>query len=178
VADRAVVEPSRFPTTVGILLSCAVALHIGALADGLFGKAAAGSALFITGQFLIALSLLRLYNGKWIIQDIRMFFWIFMFLYGAALPGVVLLGYAGSVPGIAGAGFMYGTAFLGFNLVQWWYRQPFHDIPEHVFARLKPTWVNVGIMIAAFIIVIVYAISRGVSIGLTIDRGQRGYLNT
>jgi oligosaccharide repeat unit polymerase len=73
---------------------------------------------------------------------------------------------------------MYGTAFLGFNLVQWWYKQPFHDIPEHVFARLKPTWANVAIMIAAFVVVIAYAFSRGVSIGLTIDRGQRGYLNT
>jgi hypothetical protein len=178
VLERANINPSRFPSGVGILLSIAVALHIFAIANGLTGRPVNGSALFITGQFLISLALLRLYNGKWIIQDIRVFFAIFLFLYGGALPLVVLFGLAGTVPGIAASGYMYATAFAGFNLVQWWYKQPFHDIPAHVFARIRPNYVNVALLVIAFIVIVSYAYARGVSLSLSIDRGQRGYLNT
>jgi hypothetical protein len=178
VAEAVTAKESRFPTFVGVLLSAAVALHVAALGQALLGRPVNGAALFLTGQFIITLSLLRLYNGKWIIQDIRLFFALFLFLYGGALPLVVALGFAGAVDGIAGAGYMYGTAFLGFNLVQWWYRQPFHDIPPAVFARIKPTYLNLAILIGAFVLVIGYAVARGVSISFTIDRGQRGWLNT
>jgi len=159
VAEPRAIESARFPTAVGILLSLAAALHVLAVSSSLLGKPVAGGTWFLTGQFLVTLSLLRLYNGKWVIQDIRMLFAIFLFLYGGALPLVIVSGNAGAVPGVAGAAFMYGTAFLGFNLVQWWYRQPFHDVPQDVFNRIRPTYVNLAIMIAAFMIVIAYAVS-------------------
>ena len=162
----------------GVLLACSVALHIAALVQGLFGRPVDSAALFVTGQFLISLALLRLYDGRWVIQDIRLFFTLFLFLYGAALPLVVLFGVAQPVRGIAGAGFMYGTAFVGFNLVQWWYKQPFKDIPRAVFRRIAPSPLNIIVLGVAFLAVIAYAFSRGVSIGLKIDRGQTQFLGT
>lgn len=177
MAETATVDRPRFPTGVGILLAVAVALHVASLGEA-FGKPVSSAALFITGQFAIAMALLRLYNGKWVIQDIRVFFAIFLFLYGGALPLVVMFGAAGAIAGIAGSGFMYGTAFVAFNLVQWWYRQPFHDIPPSVFARIRPTYTNVIMFILAFMVVIAYAISRGVEVSLTINRGGAGLLGT
>jgi hypothetical protein len=106
-----------FPRTPAILLAFAVALHVAALVEGLFGRRVDSAAFFVTGQFLISLTLLRLYDGRWAIQDIRLFFALFLFLYGAALPLIVLFGVAQPVAGIAGAGYMYGTASVVFNPV-------------------------------------------------------------
>jgi oligosaccharide repeat unit polymerase len=167
-----------FPTTPGVLLAFSVALHIGALVEGILGRRVDSAAYFITGQFLISLSLLRLYDGRWALQDIRLFFSLFLFLYGAALPLIVLFGVAQPVPGIAGAGYMYGTAFVGFNLVQWWYKQPFIDVPPEVFRRTAPSPLNLILLALALLAVIGYAFSRGVSIGLKIDRGQTQFLGT
>jgi oligosaccharide repeat unit polymerase len=167
-----------FPTTPGILLAFSVALHIAALVEGLLGRRVDSAAFFITGQFLISLSLLRLYDGRWALQDIRLFFSLFFFLYGAALPLIILFGVAQPVPGVAGAGYMYGTAFVAFNLVQWWYRQPFVDVPSEVFRRIRPSPLNLILLAFALLAVIGYAMSRGVSIGLKIDRGQTQFLGT
>jgi oligosaccharide repeat unit polymerase len=155
-----------------------VALHVAALVEGLFGRRVDSAAFFVTGQFLISLTLLRLYDGRWAIQDIRLFFALFLFLYGAALPLIVLFGVAQPVAGIAGAGYMYGTAFVAFNLVQWWYKEPFRDIPREVFERVAPSPLNIIVLGFAFLAVIMYAFSRGVSIGLRIDRGQTQFLGT
>jgi oligosaccharide repeat unit polymerase len=167
-----------FPRTPGVLLAFAVALHLGALVEGLFGRSVVSAAYFVTGEFLVSLTLLRLYDGRWAIQDIRLFFALFLFLYGAALPLIVLFGVAQPVPGIAGAGYMYGSAFVAFNLVQWWYKQPFRDIPREVFQRVAPSPLNIIVLGFAFLAVIGYAFSRGVSIGLKIDRGQTQFLGT
>jgi len=167
-----------FPTTPGILLAFSVALHIAALVEGILGRRVDSAAFFITGQFLISLSLLRLYDGRWALQDIRLFFSLFFFLYGAALPLIILFGVAQPVPGVAGAGYMYGTAFVGFNLVQWWYKQPFIDVPSEVFRRVTPSPLNLILLAFALLAVIGYAMSRGVSIGLKIDRGQTQFLGT
>jgi oligosaccharide repeat unit polymerase len=167
-----------FPRTPAILLAFAVALHVAALVEGLFGRRVDSAAFFVTGQFLISLTLLRLYDGRWAIQDIRLFFALFLFLYGAALPLIVLFGVAQPVAGIAGAGYMYGTGFVAFNLVQWWYKEPFRDIPREVFERVAPSPLNIIVLGFAFLAVIMYAFSRGVSIGLRIDRGQTQFLGT
>ena len=168
----------RFPTTPGILLAISIGLHAGALIEGLLGRRVDGAALFVTGQFLISLALLRLYDGRWAIQDIRLFFALFLFLYGAALPLTVLFGVVQPVTGIAGAGYMCGTAFVAFNLVQWWYKQPFIDVPREVFRRMAPSPLNIIVLVIALLAVIGYAFSRGVSIGLKIDRGQTQFLGT
>ena len=167
-----------FPRTPAVLLAFALALHVAALVEGLLGPPVDSAAYFVTGQFLVSLALLRLYDGRWAIQDIRLFFALFLFLYGAALPLIVLFGVAQPVPGIAGAGYMYGTAFLAFNLVQWWYKQPFRDIPREVFRRVAPSPLNIIVLGFAFLAVIAYAFSRGVTIGLRIDRGQTQFLGT
>jgi oligosaccharide repeat unit polymerase len=73
---------------------------------------------------------------------------------------------------------MYGTAFAAFNLVQWWYKQPFRDIPAEVFKRIAPSPLNIIVLGFAFLAVIAYAFSRGVQIGLKIDRGQTQFLGT
>jgi hypothetical protein len=115
---------------VGILLGVAVSLHLAAAIELGLGTMLAAATWFLVGQFAVSVALLRLYDGKWMFQDIRLFLVVFLFLYGATLPLVVISGLGGNQPGLAGAAFMYGTAFLGFNLVQWWYRQPFHDVPR------------------------------------------------
>ena len=167
-----------FPKAPGILLAVSLALHIGALIEGLLGRSVDSAAFFVTGQFALSLALLRLYDGRWAIQDIRLFFAIFLFLYGGALPLIVLFGVAQPVGGIGAAGYMYGTAFVGFNLVQWWYKQPFRDVPKEVFRRFAPSPLNIIILVLAFLAVIAYAFSRGVEIGLKIDRGQTQFLGT
>ncbi|HEX6573625.1 MAG TPA: hypothetical protein VF042_01525 [Gemmatimonadaceae bacterium] len=168
----------RFPLGPGLLLAVAVALHLASLVDALVGRPVDCAALFVTGQFAITLALLRLYNGRWVIQDIRLFFAIFLFLYGATLPLVILFDVAQPVVGLAGSAYMYGTAFLGFNLVQWWYKQPFRDISREVFDRIVPSPLNIVILVLGFIAVIGYAVSRGVTLGFTIDRNQNLYLGT
>jgi hypothetical protein len=167
-----------FPTAAGIALAISVALHLAAVVEGVLGRLVDAGALFVTAQFFLSLGLLRLYDGKWVIQDIRLFFAIFLFLYGATLPLAVMFGVAGDIPGIGGATLMYGTAFVAFNLVQWWYRQPWHDIPPEVFRRIRPTIGNGIVLSLAFLFVIGYAVSRGVQIGLTIDRSQVRFLGT
>jgi oligosaccharide repeat unit polymerase len=167
-----------FPTGPGILLGISISLHLAALIEGVLGRAVDSSALFLGGQFALSLALLRLYNGRWVLQDIRLFFALFLFLYGAMLPLVVFFGIGGVVNGIAGAGFMYGTAFVGFNLVQWWYKQPFEDISLTAFKRIAPSPLNAMILVGAYLFVVAYAISRGVQVGLRIDRGQTQFLGT
>src|SRR5678815_6051730 len=132
-----------FPMGPGILLAMAVGLNVASVVQAILGRPIDGAALFVTGQFLLTLALLRLYDGRWVIQDIRVFFAIFFFLYGGMLPLVMLFGITQPVPGVAGAGYMYGTAFLGFNLVQWWYKQPFADVPKAAFNRIVPRPLNV-----------------------------------
>ena len=73
---------------------------------------------------------------------------------------------------------MYGTAFLGFNLVQWWYKQPFVDVPRKAFDRIVPRPINVIILMLGFLAVVGYAISRGVQLGFRIDRNMNLYLGT
>lgn len=171
-------EWRRFPTVVGVLLGTAVALHLAALIELVLGTTLAAASCFLVGQFAVSLGLLRLYDGKWMIQDIRLFFVIFLFLYGATLPLVVISGLGGNQPGLPGAAFMYGTAFLGFNLVQWWYRQPFHDVPKEVFRSIKPSFGNALMLIGALGFILAYAMALGVRVSFTIDRGQVGYLGT
>jgi hypothetical protein len=167
-----------FPTGPGILLATSVALHVASAAQSIFGRTVDGGALFVTGQFLITLALLRLYDGRWVIQDIRLFFAIFLFLYGGVLPLVVLFGFTQPVPGIDGAAFVYGTAFLGFNIVQWWFKQPFRDVPREAFNRIVPRPLNVIVLGLGFLAVVGYALSRGVQLGFRIDRNMNLYLGT
>lgn len=168
----------RFPTTAGVLLGAVAALHLAALTELVLGTMFAAATYFLLGQFALSLALLRLYDGKWVFQDIRLFFVIFFFLYGGTLPLVVLLGLSGLGTGIAGAAFMYGTGFLGFNLVQWWYRQPWHDIPRAVFARIRPSFGNAAMILLAFGFIGAYAVVLGVRLSLTIDRSQVRFLGT
>jgi hypothetical protein len=178
VPESTAVSRLRFPTSAGVLLAVSLSLHLATVVEALLGRTVDGGALFITAQFALSLALLRLYDGKWVIQDIRLFFALFLFLYGGTLPLVVMFGLAGDIPGIGGAAYMYGTAFVAFNLVQWWYRQPWHDIPAEVFQRIRPGIGNAIVLMLAFVFVIGYAISRGVEIGLTIDRSQVRFLGT
>ncbi|MEO8576094.1 MAG: hypothetical protein ABI556_05315 [Gemmatimonadales bacterium] len=168
----------RFPTSVGILLGLGIALHVAALVELLLGVKVDAASLFLVGQFVVSLSLLRLYDGKWVFQDIRLFFVIFLFLYGATLPVAVLLGFLGEEPGIAGAAFMYATAFLGFNVVQWWYRQGWHDVPAEVFARIKPTFMNTLMVVGALAFIALYAALLGLEVSMRMDRTQVTVLGT
>src|SRR6476620_6659415 len=113
-------EIRRFPGMVGIFLGISLCLHLAALVYFFFGDSIEAATCFLTGQFFLGLSILRLIDGAWVFQDIRLFFLGFFFLYGGTLPIVVVFGWAGGIGGIAEAAFMYGTAILGFNVVQWW----------------------------------------------------------
>ena len=177
VADLIARRWGRFPEGPGVLLAIAAGLHVASVIQAVLGRPVDGAAMFVTGQFAITLALLRLYDGRWVIQDIRLFFAIFLFLYGGMLPLVMFFGIAQPVPGIAGCGYMYGTAFVALNLVQWWYKQPFKDIPREAFRRIAPAPANILVLVLGFLAVIGYAVSRGVQIGL-IDRNQNLYLGT
>jgi oligosaccharide repeat unit polymerase len=170
------VEWRRFPTAVGITLGVALCLHLATLIELVVGTPLAAAAWLVCGQFCVSLALLRLYDGKLVVQDIRLFFALFLFLYGATLPLVVVSGLGGNQPGLTGATFMYATAFIAFNLVQWWYRQPFNDVPKHVFWRIKPSFGNAAMLVGIILFIIAYATVQGVRISLTMDRGQVGYL--
>lgn len=178
LASRVGGEARRFPGSAGILLGAALALHVAGLIEGALGGGLASGTLFLVGQFFISLALIRLYNGNWVFQDIRLFFVIFFFLYGGTLPIVVISGLGGKQPGLTGAVFMYATAFLGFNLVQWWYRQPWRDVSKEVFERIRPSFANVLVLFGALAFIGVYATALGVQLSLTIDRSQVGYLGT
>jgi len=177
VAENAVATP-RFPTSVGILLGASVALHLAALIEFALGVRIDAAAFLLIGQFVLSLALLRLYDGRWAFQDIRLFFVIFLFLYGGTLPVVVLTGLSGNDPGIAGAASMYATAFLGFNLVQWWYRQGWHDVPQEIFARIKPKIPNVLMLGGALAFIAAYALFLGLEVSMRMDRTQVTVLGT
>jgi hypothetical protein len=177
VAENAELTP-RFPTSAGILLGASVALHMAAVIEFALGVRMDAAALFLIGQFLLALALLRLYDGRWVFQDIRVFFVIFLFMYGGTLPLAVLTGLLGEEPGIAGAASMYATAFLGFNLVQWWYRQGWHDVPHEVFARIKPKIPNVLMLGGALAFIAAYAMLLGLEVSMRMDRTQVTVLGT
>ena len=103
MAEPAVVPYTRFPLLPGILLAASASLHLASAIEALLGTAASSGAYFVAGQFFLSLALIRLYNGKWVLQDIRLFFVIFFFLYGGTLPLVVLFGLGGATAGLAGA---------------------------------------------------------------------------
>src|SRR4026208_20005 len=114
----------RFPGAVGMLLGLSLCMHLGALVYLGFGDGMPAATAFLIGQFLFGISIIRLLDGSWVMQDIRLFFLVFFFLYGGSLPLIVLSGIGGEEAGLAGAAAMYATGMLGFNMVQWWYRQP------------------------------------------------------
>lgn len=177
VASRAV-PVARFPVSSGILIGTAACLHLLAVVEITFGTSLPAATWFLIGQFLLSLGLIRLYDGRWALQDIRLFFVIFVFLYGATLPLVTTTGLALPDKGIDNAAFMYGTAYLGFNVVQWWYRQPWHDVPSEVFDRIRPTFFNTLILILAFIAILAYAVSRGLDLTGALDRRKNLLLGT
>ncbi|MEP6506710.1 MAG: hypothetical protein ABJC63_00685 [Gemmatimonadales bacterium] len=169
---------SRFPASSGILLGIAGCLQLISFVELAFGTGLASATWFLVSQFLTCVALIRLYDGRWVLQDIRLFFAVFLFLYGATLPLVITLGYGLPTAGIGRAAFMFGTAFLGFNIVQWWYRQPWHDVPAEVFDRIRPTFTNTAILIVAFAALLVYAVSRGLDLTGALDRRKTLLLGT
>lgn len=171
-------KPHRFPTLIGVFLGTALCLHLAALVYVAFGDRLPAATCFLCGQFLIGISILRLVDGAFVFQDIRLFFLIFFFLYGASLPLVVISGLGGGAAGLDGAAFMYGTAIFGFNFVQWWYRQPWHDVPKEVFARYRPSFANAVVVFLGFVWAVSFALSRGVQFRFTIDRWQATLLTT
>jgi oligosaccharide repeat unit polymerase len=168
----------RFSTSSGILLGTSLCLHLYALIEFAFGSHLPAATWFLVGQFVLSLGLIRLYDGRWALQDIRLFFILFVFLYGATLPLVVTLGLTLPEQGIDNAAFMYGTAFLGFNLVQWWYRQPWRDVSPEVFDRIRPTFLNTLILILAFVVLLGYAVSRGLDLTGALDRRKNLLVGT
>jgi oligosaccharide repeat unit polymerase len=180
-ASSAILEPRTallpFPTSVGILLAISLCSHLAALVHALFGEGLAASVYFLGGQFALSLGLLRLYNGVWVFQDIRVPFVIFMFLYGFSLPAISI---ANSTPaaGLSESAFLYGTAFLGFNLVQWWYKQPWRDVPAESLAWVRPTFANAVLVVLGFAGIVGYAWQKGTRTFLTLDRTQMSWLYT
>lgn len=175
--DDVAVE-SRFPASSGILLGIAGCLQLISFVELAFGTGLASATWFLVSQFLTCIALVRLYDGRWVLQDIRLFFAAFLFLYGATLPLVTTLGFGPPATGIARAAFMFGTAFLGFNIVQWWYRQPWHDVPADVFDRIRPTFTNTAVLITAFVALLLYAVSRGLDLTGALDRRKTLLLGT
>lgn len=177
MAESVEITP-RFPTAPGILLGLSAAFHLAALIEGLLGIPANSAVYFLIAQFTLSLASLRLYDGKWVLQDIRMIFVIFFFLYGGTLPLIVYFGVGALEPGLTGSAYMYGTAFLGFNLVQWWYKQPWHDVPRESFQSVRVAPLNFLLLALAFVGLIGYAAARGISPSLMIDRSQVRHLGT
>src|SRR5712671_3304280 len=142
--SHAIAQPRlvRFPGLVGIFLGFSLCLHLAAVVFFVFGDTLQASVSVLCGQFLLGLSILRLVDGAFVFQDIRLFFLIFFFFYGATLPLVAVFGLQGGAAGLAGGAFMYATGMFAFNFVQWWYRQPWHDVPREVFARYRPSFAN------------------------------------
>lgn len=163
----------RFPESVGMLLGLSLCLHLAAVIQAPLGKPAAAATCFLMGQCALSLGLLRLLNGKWVFQDIRMIFALFFFLYGATFPMIVSW-QGGSAPGLPGATFLYGTGLLGFNLVQWWHRQPWHDVRPETFSRIRPTLSNAVVIFLTFAAILGYAAAMGVEFSLSIDRTKTG----
>lgn len=177
LVDDVAIE-SRFPASSGILLGVAGCLQLISFVELAFGTGLASATWFLVSQFLACIALIRLYDGRWVLQDIRLFFAAFLFLYGATLPLITTLGLGLPEAGIARAAFMFGTAFLGFNIVQWWYRQPWHDVPAEVFDRIRPTFMNTAVLIIAFVALLGYAVSRGLDLTGALDRRKTLLLGT
>jgi hypothetical protein len=152
-------------------MGVSLCVHLAALVEALSGASLAGAVLFLIGQFAFALGLLRLINGKWVFQDIRMVFILFYFLYGATYPITSLL-LDRSPSGITEAAFLYATGLLGFNLVQWWHKQPWRDVSEASLARIRPTFVCALLMFASFAAVIGNAYLSGSLTFVAFDRSQ------
>src|SRR5438270_3346839 len=171
-------RPLRFPGLVGIFLGFSLCLHLAAVVYYAFSNPFQAAVCVLCGQFLLGISILRLVDGAFVFQDIRLFFLIFFFFYGATLPLVVVFGLQGGARGMAGATFMYATAMFAFNFVQWWYRQPWHDVPHEVFARYRPSFANALVVFLGFVWVIYYLTSRGTQLGLGIHRERANWIGT
>lgn len=167
----------KFPTSAGILLGFALCAHLAALVQATLGEPTTGATLFFLGQVAISFALLRLIDGEWVFQDIRVFFVVFVFLYGGTLPIITLVGNSHN-DAITGAAFLYGTALFAFNIVQWWYKQPWHDVPPTVFTRVRPSTANLLIFLGVFGFILSYAYYRGLRLSLKIDRTQLQFLGT
>jgi O-antigen polysaccharide polymerase Wzy len=167
----------RFPTSAGMLLGAAVCAHLAALVQGVFGEPTTGATLFFLGEVALSFALLRIIDGEWVFQDIRVFFVLFFFLYGGTLPLIVTVTGQGNQE-VAGAVFLYGTALFAFNVVQWWYKEPWHDVPPAVFARIRPSSVNLLILLAAFGFLVAYLYYRGLRLAFSIDRAQARFFGT
>lgn len=163
-----------FPGSAGLLLGASLCLHLASLVYIPFDHQLEAATCFVVGQFLASIALLRLFNGKWVFQDVRVFFALFLFLYGATLPLSVVFGVGGETGGMAYAAFMYGTAFLGFNMVQWWYRVPWRDVSAESMARTRPTFSNAVVLLLAFAVIAFYALLGGAEIGFDFDRRNGG----
>ena len=61
-----------------MLLGAAACLHLLAAVELAFGTSLAAATWFLVGQFLLSLGLIRLYDGRWALQDIRLFFVLFV----------------------------------------------------------------------------------------------------
>lgn len=167
----------RFPASAGILLGVAICAHLAAVVQATLGEPTTGATLFFVGQVALSFALLRLLDGEWVFQDIRFLFVLFTFLYGGTLPLIQAVNNSHN-PGVTGAAFLYGTALLAFNVVQWWYKEPWRDLPPSVFARIRPSSVNMLILLATFGFIIAYAYSRGLRLAFTMDRTQLRFLGT
>ena len=167
----------RFPTSAGVLLGAALCAHLGALVQATVGEPTTGATLFLVGQAALSFALIRLIDGDWMLQDIRFFFVLFVFLYGGTLPLIAATENHHN-QGIMAAAFLYGTALLGFNLVQWWYKVPWRDISPSALAKIRPNRANLLIMLGIFAFMLAYAYARGLRLALTIDRTQLRFLGT
>lgn len=165
------------PTSAGILLGAALCAHLAALVQALLGEPTTGATLFFLGQVALAFALLRLFDGDWVFQDIRVMFVLFLFLYGGTLPLINLIDNSHN-DAITGAAFLYGTALFAFNFVQWWYKQPWHDVPPAVFDRVRPSSMNLAILLGTFGFLLSYAYYRGLRLSFKIDRTQLQFLGT
>ncbi|MFN2603835.1 MAG: oligosaccharide repeat unit polymerase [Gemmatimonadaceae bacterium] len=175
------IAPSRalpFPGLVGIFLGASLCLHLAGAVYFAFGDSLQAAVSVLFGQFLLGLSILRLVDGAFVFQDIRLFFLIFFFFYGATLPMVVAFGLQGGTAGLAGAAFMYATGMFAFNFVQWWYRQPWHDVPPESFARYRPSFANAVLVFLGFVWIISYIKSRSIPLSGGIDRDRANWVAT
>lgn len=174
MVEATVPAARRFPAAVGILLGGSLCLHLAAVVFLPFGERLESATCFVVGQFLAAIGLLRLLNGRWVFQDVRMFFALFLVLYGATLPVAVVFGVGGETGGMANAAFAYATAFLGFNVVQWWYRVPWRDVSHGSMARIQPRFANAVVLLVAFALIGAYALAGGAELGFAFDRRKGG----
>jgi hypothetical protein len=169
--------PLPFPTSAGILLGTALCAHLAAIVYALTNTGLAAAVYFVGGQFALSLALLRLYNGVWVFQDLRLPMVVFLFLYGFSLPAISVL-QGTTTPGLTEATLLYGTAFVGFNFVQWWFKQPWHDVPASALAWVRPTFANAALVLFGFLGVVGYAWAKGTRHFLTLDRTQMTWLYT